>query len=65
MEAVIRTIILTALLAMPASAETPCLALPQFLAGLAEKYAETPRMSGLAGNQLLVITATRSAWPPH
>jgi hypothetical protein len=41
-------------------AQQACLALPQFLDGLAEKYAETPRMSGLAGTQLLVITASEA-----
>ena len=41
-------------------AQQACLALPQFLDGLAEKYAETPRMAGLAGTQLLVITASEA-----
>ena len=59
-EAVTRFLILTALLATTAQAETPCLPLPQFIDGLAEKYAETPRMSGLAGDQLLVITASEA-----
>jgi hypothetical protein len=44
-------------LAFPARAQQACLALPQFLDGLEAKYAETPRMSGLSGTQLLVITA--------
>ena len=55
-----RHVVLTLLLAMPASAQQACLALPQFLDGLAEKYDETPRMSGLAGTQLLIITASEA-----
>ena len=55
-----RRVVLTLLLAMPANAQQACLALPQFLDGLAEKYDETPRMSGLAGTQLLIITASEA-----
>lgn len=55
-----RHAVLTLLLALPASAQQACLALPQFLDGLEAKYAETPRMSGLAGTQLLVITASEA-----
>ena len=56
----LRAIIASLFLALPANAQQACLALPQFLDGLAEKYAETPRMSGLAGTQLLVITASEA-----
>ena len=45
-------------LAGPIYADPQCIALPQFIDGLASRYAETPRTSGLAGNQLLVITAS-------
>lgn len=55
-----RSIILTLCLAMPVQAETPCLPLPQFLQGLEDRYDETPRMSGLAGAQLLIITASEA-----
>ena len=55
-----RHALLPLFLATPASAQQACLALPQFLDGLAEKYDETPRMSGLAGTQLLVITASEA-----
>ena len=58
MGAPVLAVALSIALSLPASAQQACLALPQFLDGLAEKYAETPRMSGLAGNQLLVITAS-------
>jgi hypothetical protein len=53
-------IVLVGLSSLPSHAQQACLALPQFLDGLAEKYAETPRMSGLAGTQLMVITASES-----
>lgn len=53
-----RIALLTAILASPAVAQTPCLPLPQFLDGLAERFAETPRMSGLMGTQLMVLTAS-------
>lgn len=57
-----RALILTALLAAPVHAQqAPCAPLPQFLAGLAERYAEAPRASGLMqGGQLLIITASEA-----
>ena len=56
-----RALILTAVLAAPVQAQTACAPLEAFLAGLAERYAEAPRASGLMqGGQLLIITASES-----
>ena len=57
-----RTILLTALLALPAAAQTPqCTGLPDALAALAARYAEAPRVSGLMANgQLMIITASEA-----
>lgn len=55
----IRTILLTALLALPAAAQTPpCIGLTDALAALQQRYGEVPRVSELASNgSLMVITA--------
>lgn len=43
-----RALIMTAFLAAPVHAQTPqCMGLPDALTGLAQKYAEAPRVSGL------------------
>lgn len=39
-----RTILLSALLALPAAAQTPCTGLPDALAALAARYDEAPRV---------------------
>ena len=54
-----RTILLSALLALPAAAQTPpCTGLTDALAALQQRYGEVPRVSGLASNgSLMVITA--------
>ena len=55
-----RALILTAVLAAPVQAQTPqCMGLPDALAGLAQKYAETPRVSGLTSTgALMIVTAS-------
>ena len=57
-----RTILLSALLALPAAAQTPqCTSLPDALAALQQRYGEVPRVSGLASNgSLMVITASEA-----
>lgn len=53
-----RTILLSALLALPAAAQTPpCIGLPDALAALQQRYGEVPRVSGLASNGSLMIFA--------
>ena len=57
-----RALIMTAFLAAPVQAQTPqCMGLPDALAGLAQKYAEAPRVSGLmADGKLMIITASEA-----
>lgn len=57
-----RALILTALLAAPVQAQTPqCMGLPDALAGLAQKYAEAPRVSGLTSTgALMIVTASEA-----
>lgn len=57
-----RALILTALLAAPVQAQTPqCMGLPDALAGLAQRYQEQPRVSGLVSTgALLIVTASEA-----
>lgn len=57
-----RALIMTAFLAAPVHAQTPqCMGLPDALTGLAQKYAEAPRVSGLMANgQIMIITASEA-----
>lgn len=57
-----RTILLTALLALPAQAQTPpCTGLPDALAALQQRYGEAPRVSGLVSNgSLMIVTASEA-----
>ena len=57
-----RTILLTALLALPAAAQTPqCTSLPDALMALQQRDGEVPRVSGLASNGSLMVVTAREA----
>ena len=57
-----RALIMTAFLAAPVHAQTPqCMGLPDALTGLAQKYAEAPRVSGLTyTGALMIVTASEA-----
>ena len=57
-----RALIMTAFLAAPGQAQTPqCMGLPDALTGLAQKYAEAPRVSGLTSTgALMIVTASEA-----
>lgn len=57
-----RALIMTAFLAAPVQAQTPqCMGLPDALTGLAQKYAEAPRVSGLTSTgALMIVTASEA-----
>jgi len=57
-----RALILTAVLAAPVQAQTPqCMGLPDALAGLAQRFQEQPRVSGLTSTgALMIVTASEA-----
>lgn len=57
-----RALILTAALALPAYAQAPqCMGLTAALAGLAQRFQEQPRVSGLTSTgALMIVTASEA-----